>query len=839
MLRFIYLLSLCFFGIAIFAQEEPGANLKIFDYSRPTEYVIAEIKVTGVQYLNPNHLIGISGLQRGQKITIPGTEIQDAINKYWRHGLFSDVQVYITKIEGENAFIEIKLVEQPRLNNLKITGLNKSETDDIKEKINLNRGVQLTDNVINNAVTIIKKHFVKKGYFNIEVKPRQVPDTTGDNRVNLWLEIEKKSKVKIDEIIFEGNDIFTTEKLRKAFKKTKQKSANVFKSTKYSEEDYKADKILLIDFYNESGYRDAKIVKEELITLSDKRIALKITIYEGSQYYIRSIRWIGNTIYPSELLSQALGVKEKQVYDKKLINDRLSVDEDAVSNLYLDNGYLFFTVTPYEVRIDNDSVDLEFRIREGEPANINKIIIKGNTKTNEHVIRRELYTRPGELFSKTDLIRSYREIANLGHFNPENIGLNPLPNPADGTVDIEYNLEERANDQLELSGGWGGGYGFVGSIGVRFTNMALDRALNFDEWRPVPTGNGQTLSLRAQSNLYYHGFNISFIEPWLGGRKPNSLSISFNYTIQKTQGSSVNQVAAGSFKTLGGSVGFGKRLKWPDDYFSVYTEFAYNLYRLKNYPYFALGDGDYNMLTIKGVLSRSSQDQMIYPRQGSSFSLGLEMTPPYSAFNGVDYANDSTISSYERYRNVEFHKWTFNAAWYTSIVGNLVLALKAEFGALGFYNEDLGYPIFEKFDMGGSGLSGYNLYGTDVVPLRGYEDNSLTPRKYDENSRTYIDNGNIYSRFYAELRYPITLNPSATLYGHVFIEGGNIWQQWDEVNPYSVKRAAGLGIRAFLPMFGLLGFDWAFGFDPIFDSSNGNVLYEPSGQFHFIIGQQL
>lgn len=839
MLRFIYLLSLCFIATGIFAQEEPAASLKIFDYSRPTEYVIAEIKVTGVQYLNPNHLIGISGLQRGQKITIPGTEIQDAINKYWRHGLFSDVQVYITKIEGENAFIEIKLVEQPRLNNLKITGLNKSETDDIKEKINLNRGVQLTDNVINNAVTIIKKHFVKKGYFNIEVKPRQVPDTTGDNRVNLWLEIDKKSKVKIDEIIFEGNDIFTTEKLRKAFKKTKQKSANVFKSTKYSEEDYKADKILLIDFYNESGYRDAKIVKEELITLSDKRIALKITIYEGSQYYIRSIRWIGNTIYPSELLSQALGVKEKQVYDKKLINDRLSVDEDAVSNLYLDNGYLFFTVTPYEVRIDNDSVDLEFRIREGEPANINKIIIKGNTKTNEHVIRRELYTRPGELFSKTDLIRSYREIANLGHFNPENIGLNPLPNPADGTVDIEYNLEERANDQLELSGGWGGGYGFVGSIGVRFTNMALDRALNFDEWRPVPTGNGQTLSLRAQSNLYYHGFNISFIEPWLGGRKPNSLSISFNYTIQKTQGSSVNQVAAGSFKTLGGSIGFGKRLKWPDDYFSVYTEFAYNLYRLKNYPYFALGDGDYNMLTIKGVLSRSSQDQMIYPRQGSSFSLGLEMTPPYSAFNGVDYANDSTISSYERYRNVEFHKWTFNAAWYTSIVGNLVLALKAEFGALGFYNEDLGYPIFEKFDMGGSGLSGYNLYGTDVVPLRGYEDNSLTPRKYDENSRTYIDNGNIYSRFYAELRYPITLNPSATLYGHVFIEGGNIWQQWDEVNPYSVKRAAGLGIRAFLPMFGLLGFDWAFGFDPIFDSSNGNVLYEPSGQFHFIIGQQL
>jgi outer membrane protein insertion porin family len=847
MRHFLFFILVIFSSIALYAQETEPESPQIIDYTRVREYTIEEIKVSGVKYLNPTHLVSISGLHRGQTISIPGSEIQGAIKKYWNHGLFADVAIVIKKIEGEKVYLEIVLREQPRLNKLKITGLKKTEAEDVKEQIGLRRGVQVTANVINNSVTIISKHFKKKGYFNIEVDVKQVPDTSGENRINLWLDVKKNQRVKIEEIVFEGNEDFPDERLRRVFKKTKQRSINIFKGSKYKEEEYAEDKVKLIEFYNEAGYRDANILDEEIVTLNDKRIALKITIYEGNPYYIRTIRWVGNTIYPEAYLNRVLGINEKQLYDKNSISARLNMDEDAISTLYMDNGYLFFNVSPVEVRVENDSIDLEMRIYEGEPATINKIIIKGNTKTNEHVVRRELYTRPGELFSKSDLMRSYREIANLGHFNPENIGINPIPNQSDGTVDIEYTLEERANDQLELSGGWGGGYGFVGSIGVRFTNLALDRALNLEEWRPVPTGNAQTLSLRAQSNLYYHGFNISFMEPWLGGRKPNSLSVSLNYTIQKVPQSSYSQTVAGSFNTLGGSVGFGKRLKWPDDFFSIYTELAYNLYRLREYPYFQLESGDYNMLTLKGILSRNSQDQMIYPRQGSSFSLGLQLTPPYSQLNGRDYS-DPGLNEAEKYKNVEFHKWTFNAAWYTAIMGDLVLAIKADFGALGFYNEDIGYPIFEKFDMGGSGLSGYNLYGTDVIPLRGYEDGSLTPKKYepakyDENGQierqaTYVDNGNVYSRFYAELRYPITLNPSATLYGLVFIEGGNIWQDWDEVNPFGVKRSAGVGIRAFLPMFGLLGFDWGYGFDPIY-GVNGAVNYSPQGRFHFIIGQQL
>lgn len=835
MRKLIFFIFISLQTLAVFSQNESTEAVDMMDYTRAREYTIADIKVTGVEYLNPSHLVSISGLHRGKKITIPGADIATAIKKYWKHGLFADVRIVVTEIKGSDISLEIQLREQPRLNQLRFTGIKKTEGDDLKEKIGLRRGVQVTDNVVNNAVTVIKKHYVEKGYFNIAVNVRQVPDTSGSNRINLWVDVDKKERVKIEEIVFEGNEVFDDKRLRRVFKNTKQRDLNIFKGSKYKEEDYKEDKAKLINFYNESGYRDAEIISEELISLSDKRIGLKVTIFEGNPYYIRSMKWVGNTVYPSEYLSRVVGIKEKQIYDKNALNERLNTDEDAVSTLYMDNGYLFFSVTPVETRISNDSIDIELRVYEGKQATISNIIIKGNTKTNEHVVRRELYTRPGELFSKSDLMRSYREIANLGHFNPENIGINPIPNQADGTVAIEYTLEERANDQLELSGGWGGYQGFVGSIGVKFTNLALDRALNIEEWKPVPTGNGQTLSLRAQSNLYYHGFNVSFMEPWLGGRKPNSFSVSGNYTIQKL-GDYLGQNFYGSFKTLGVSAGFGKRLKWPDDFFSIYTEAQYSSYRLDSFPTFGLPDGNYNMVTFKGVISRNSQDQMIYPRKGSSFSLGLQLTPPYSLMNGKDYTG---MTDYEKYKNIEFHKWTFNAAWYTAIVGDLVLALKAEFGSLGFYNEDIGYPAFEKFDMGGSGLSGFSYTGTDVVPLRGYKDGSLTPDVYNETSRRYVTNGNAYTRYYAELRYPITLNPSATLYGLAFAEGGNIWDEWDKVNPFAVKRSAGFGIRAFLPMFGLLGFDYGWGFDPIYYPGTSRVKHAPAGEFHFIIGQQL
>lgn len=830
--------------ISAYSQDSITDSIPFLDYTVPRDYVIADVKVTGVKHLNPTHLTSISGLHKGKKVTIPGTDISNAIRNYWKHGLFADVQIIINKIENGNVYLEIRLKEQPRMNNLYITGVNKSDRDNIKEKIALRRGTQITDNVKNNTTVIIKKHFVEKGFLNAEINIREKEDTSGANRINLYINIDKNDKVKIEEIVLEGNEIFTDKKLRKTFKKTKQRDLNIFKGSKYIEADYKEDKKKLIDFYNENGYRDANIVKEELYPIGDNRVGLKVTLFEGNQYYIKSIKWIGNTKYPSDYLSRILGIKPKDLYNKTALNNRLNMDEDAVSTLYMDNGYLFFSVTPVEVSVQDDSVAIELRIYEGDPATINQVIIKGNTKTNEHVVRRELYTRPGELFSKTDLMRSYREIANLGHFNPENIGINPIPNQADGTVDIEYTLEERANDQLELSGGWGGGYGFVGSVGVRFTNLALGKMLDPKAWKPVPTGDGQTLSLRAQSNFYYHGFNISFMEPWFGGKKPNSLTISSNYTLYKqTSGGGYyggpNQTVEGSFKTIGGSVGFGKRLKWPDDYFSIYLETSYNRYILDRYESFALTDGKYNLLSFKTVLSRSSQDQMIYPRKGSNLSLALQFTPPYSLINGKDYSQ--VTDTYEKYKNIEFHKWTFNAAWYNQLVGDLVLAIKAEFGALGFYNEDLGYPIFEKFNMGGSGLSGYNIYGEDVIPLRGYPDGELTPTdtwKKDDNSIQNINNGNVYTRYYAELRYPISLNPSATLYGLAFVEAGNVWSEWDQFNPYSVKRSAGIGIRAFLPMFGLLGFDWGYGFDPL-QNKYGIETRGPKGQFHFIIGQQL
>ncbi len=803
---------------------------KTLDYARSKEYIIGDIEVTGVRFLQPSHLVSISGLSKGMKIKIPGSEITQAVNKYWKHGLFSDVKIIVTKIEDGKAYLEIQLTEQPRLSKLEITGVNKSEKGDIEEKINLRRGIQITEDIMNNSSFIIKKHFREKGFFNVDVDIRQEEDTSSINMVNLDIHIDKSKRVKIQEIVFEGNTCYKDRRLRRLMKKTKQRDWNIFKGSKLIEAEYKADKKKVIDFYNENGYRDAKITDEGLEHINTKRVALKLAIFEGNQYFLKSITWIGNTKYPSKYLSLILGMKPGDLYDQKLLQERLTNDEDAVTSVYMDNGYLFFSINPVEANIENDSVDLELRIYEGKPATLNDILITGNTKTNEHVVRRELYTRPGELFSRSDIIRSVRELATLGHFNPETIVPNPLPNPADGTVDIEYGLEERANDQLELSGGWGGYYGFMGTIGIRFSNFSMRRFFESKAWRPVPSGDGQTLQVRAQfSGKSYHGYNISFIEPWFGGKKPNSFSVSLYYSKQRpyAQYNSFDSLDP-SFRTYGASIGLGRRLKWPDDYFSLYTELSFQQYRLHNYNLGLLTNGNYNLFSLKFVLSRSSQDQIIYPRKGSVFSLGLRLTPPYSVFNGVDYS-DATYE--ESFKNIEFHKWTFNGAWYTSLIQNLVLALKAEFGYLGAYNKTIGAPPFEKFDVGGSGLSGYNLYGTDVVALRGYEDGTVTPYK----EGTTIEDGNLYTRYYAELRYPFSLNPSATIYGLVFLEGGNAWSKWNQFNPLDVKRAAGVGIRAFLPMFGMLGIDWGYGFDP----SNQRPYTKSKGQWHFVLGQQL
>jgi len=890
----IIALSLAFVPfLASFPQTIDSTDISFIDYSSPKNYILADVSITGVRYLQPSYLVNISGLSIGQEISIPGEAITNAIDKFWEFGLFSDVKVLLKKTDGINAYIEIQLTEQARLTKARIHGVNKSETTDLEELIKLKPGSQVTDNVINNIKTAIRKHYVEKGFYSCDIKVVQKADTGAINKVFLDIYVNKKDKIRIAEIQFAGNTAFDDKRLRRVLKKTRQVSINFFKPSKFIEKDYSEDKVKLIDFYNERGYRDAKILEESQVPASEKRIALEIRLEEGKKYYVRNIQWVGNTKYPAEILDRVLNMKKGDIYDKKRIEERLFSDEDAVTSQYMDEGYLFFSVDPVELNIiedqnpantancpekqknffreqaekfklvkalpgcPGDSIDLEMRITEGSPATINRVIIKGNTKTNEHVVRRELRTRPGELFSKSDIIRSVRELATLGHFNPENISPNPLPNIADGTVDIEYNLEERANDQLEVSGGWGG-YGFVGTVGIRFSNFSIRNILEPEAWRPVPTGDGQSLSIRAQSNgKYYQAYNLSFMEPWFGGKKPNNFSVSFYHTVTKnyytTQSIETND---DFFKIYGASIGLGKRLKWPDDYFMLYTELGYQRYHLNDWPYFFISSGFSNILSFKSTLTRSSQDQMIYPRKGSVFTLGIQVTPPFSAFKKDNFwlltdaeenavrndvltsnpeATESAIEAEiesrnetEKYKWIEYHKWSFSGAWYTSLVGNLVLAAKAEFGYLGFFNRDIGSSPFEKFRVGGSGMYSYNLYGADIISLRGYEEGEITPK----NSKG-IDNGNVYSKFSLELRYPFSLNQSATIYGLVFFDGGNCWQTFKEFNPFLVKRSLGVGIRAFLPMFGMLGVDWGYGLDPQpgEDKRHGS-------EFHFIMGQQ-
>jgi outer membrane protein insertion porin family len=712
------------------------------------------------------------------------------------------------------------------MSGIKIEGISKSENQDLMEKLNLRSGSQITDDVLNNMKRIIKGHFVEKGFLNASMKVTETPDTVRVNMVKVLVQIDKNERVKIDDIVFSGNEIFPAKRLRRVMKNTKKKDLNIFKTSKLIQNDFKEDKESLLSFYNENGYRDAKILKDSVSVLSDKRVVLYITLEEGNKYYFGDISWIGNTIYPSDLLSKVLGIEKGDVFDQTVLDDRLLIKEDAVNSLYLDNGYLFFDITPVELLVEGDTIDYEMRIYEGKQATINKVIIEGNTVTNEHVARRELRTYPGDLFSKQDIIRSVRELAQLGHFDPEQIEPEPIPNQSDGTVDLRYKLVEKANSQFEISGGWGMGM-LVGTIGLRFPNFSIANFFNWKRWRPVPTGDGQTLSLRAQSNgKYYQSYNVSFIEPWFGGKKANSLSVSLYHTIMNNSYYYFQNNSDQFLKITGASVGLGKRLKWPDDYFTLFNELSYQRYKLDNYieGYFLFSDGTANNLSISSNFGRSSVDQPIYPRRGSSFSLSLQLTPPYSLINGKDFTD---VTDQEKYNWIEYHKWKFKADWYLSLAGNLVLYTRAHFGYLGYYNKDIGPSPFEGFDLGGDGLTGYNLYGRETIALRGYENSSLTPVVAGSKA------GNIYNKYTVELRFPFSLNPSATVFGLAFIEGGNAWYSFDEFNPFLVKRSAGIGLRAFLPMFGLLGIDWGYGFDDIPGKPSAN-----KGQFHFTIGQQ-
>ncbi|MBN1186898.1 MAG: outer membrane protein assembly factor BamA [Bacteroidales bacterium] len=815
----------------LFSQGEDDF-IRVVDYRNPGEYIIEDITVEGVKYLDKNALINLSGLVIGSKITIPGEDITNAIKKFWDHGLFADVKIYVTKTEGNKAYLEIYLLERPRLSKFNITGIKKSEKEDLEEKLNLRRGSQVTDHVLSNIEIIIKDHFTEKGFYNTDVVITQNLDTTYKNQVELDIEVKKNEKVKIKEIVFLGNENFPDKKLRKTMKKTKQRDWNIFKSSKLVAEEYKNDKAALQTFYNDKGYRDMVLLYDSIKLINEKRVVLTISLYEGTKYYVRDINWIGNTKYPTEILSAVLGIKKGDVYNQTLFEKRLFTDEDAVNSLYLDYGYLFSSITPVEVVVENDSIDFEMRIIEGDPATINNVIITGNTRTNEHVVRREIRTVPGELFSKSDIIRTVRELAQLGHFDPEKIEPVPIPDPDNSTVDLQYKLEEKHNDQLEVSGGWGAGM-FVGTVGLRFSNFAARNLFKPKEWGgPVPTGDGQTLSIRAQANgRFYQSYNITFVEPWLGGKKPNSLSVSIfrNRTRLPKSGSSYyfGEPGEGYFKMMGASVGFGKRLRWPDDYFSIYNEISYTLYDLHEYTgRFLFDNGKANNLSFLAALSRSSSGpNPIYPMQGSDFSLSLEFTPPYSKLNHKDY---STIADTAKYNWIEFHKWKFKADWYLTLVDKLVLCARANFGYMGYYNKDIGPSPFGSFDVGGDGMAGFfNYYGYEIVALRGYENSTLTPIINGFKS------GNIYNKYTIELRYPLLMNPQSTFYLETFLEGGNAWYDMDTFNPFIIKRSAGIGLRAFLPMFGLLGIDWGYGFDAPWGS-----VTKHGSQFHFTIGQQ-
>ena len=828
--RVIVALFLIFVTISVNAQEKQ----KIFNYSQNNDYIIGGVSISGIRYLDINALVGISGLKVGQEVTIPGDAITTAAQRLWQQGLFSDVRISIDTVKSDTVFLDIFLQERARISGIKYNGIRNSEKDDLIKKLSLPVGSQITSYILDNTRKITRDHFIEKGFFNTTVDFVEKDDPDQPNNVILSINVDKKKKVKIGEITFIGNEYFKESKLRHQMKGTKKKNLNFFKASKYISTKFDEDKIKLETFYNDNGFKDFSIISDSLYKISDNRVGLQLRINEGKQYFLRSVDWVGNSVYKKEDLDKVFNVKRGTVYNQSLILDRLKGaggSQDAVSNLYLDYGYLFSDLTPVESKVEGDSVDLEIRIFEGDQAYINDVIITGNNRTNEHVARRELYTLPGDLFSKDKIMRSIRQLGVLGQFDPEKINPTPLSDPTNGTVDMLYKLEERANDQFEISGGWGAGM-LVGTIGVRFNNFSMKNFFKLSEWRPYPSGDGQSLSIRAQSNgRIYQSYNISFNEPWLGGKKANNFSVSLYRSIM-TNNKKKGEDGRTSMLMDGASIGLGKRLDWPDDFFSIYGELSYQKYDLNDYTYmrFLFDNGQSNLLSFTTRLTRfSTSPNLIYPRSGSSFTLSLQVTPPYSFISGK---NMSGVTPQERYRWIEFHKWVFKSDYYFPLSKNdkLVLDARFAFGYLGQYNKDIGPSPFESFYLGGSGMTGYTLYGHDIISMRGYTDGSLTPV---DKSGTPI--GNVYSKITVELRYPVSLNPQATIYVLTFLEAGKAWYQLREYNPFKLNRAAGFGVRANLPMFGLLGVDWGYGFDAVDAANFPNANH---GQFQFTIGQE-
>ena len=847
-------------------NQDKITNPLIVYSSTPRKYEIGGIRVTGGEGYEDYVLINLSGLSVGQTITVPGDEVTQAVKRYWKHGLFSQARIEADSIVGNKIFLNIALTQRARISDIVFNGVKKSEREDLEARLGMIKGGQINPNIIDRAKTFAKRYFDEKGFKNAEVMIVQRDDPNKTNQVIVDVNIDKKEKVKIHQITIDGNVALTDKKLKRVMKKTNEKGklVNLFKTKKFIEENYENDKNSIIEKYNELGYRDAVILWDSVSNYDDRTVDIHIKIDEGQKYYLRNINWVGNTVYPTDVLSSVLGMKNGDVYNQRLMKERLQTDEDAIGNLYYNNGYVFFNLDPVEVNVDNDSIDLEMRIVEGPQASINRVRITGNDRLYEDVVRRELRTRPGDLFSKENLERSYRELAQMGHFNPETINPKVEPDFENGTVDINYILESKANDQVEFSAGWGQ-TGVIGKLSLKFTNFSMANLFSKNENKRgfLPQGDGQTLTISGQTNgSYYQSYSVSFFDPWFGGKRPNQFSVSAFYSRQTDVNDSYytdyynnyynyyygygsyNNSYYGydsyydpdkSVQLYGVSVGWGKRLKWPDDYFVLTAELAYQRYVLKDWQYFLIANGKCNNINLGLTLSRSSIDNPIFPRRGSEFSLSVHFTPPYSWFDNVDYkslATSYTDANYQndlqkRYRWVEYHKWKFKAKTYTALNGwnkCPVLMTRVEFGLLGHYDKYKKSP-FETFYMGGDGMSGYSsTYATETIGLRGYENGSLTP---------YGKEGYAYSRLALELRYPIMLEASTQIYTLGFLEGGNAWTDVKKFNPFDMKRSAGVGVRIFLPMIGLMGIDWAYGFDKIEGRSNYG-----GSQFHFIIGQE-
>lgn len=868
----LFLLAFAFISQEVSAQINLGNDLSKINYERPSEYVIGGITVSGVEFVDKNVIIMLSELDLGAKIKVPGDDVTGAIRKLWAQGLFENISISATKIQGNKIFIDINLKERPRLSKFSFQGIRKAEADDLREKINLSRGDVVTDHLIIRTKNIIKKHYASKGMLNAEVNITEKPNPKVDNFEDLTIIIKKNRKVKIGKINITGNVEISNASLLSAMKETKEKGTfnplnplgplvidlvvdvatlkfkkfqndiadyisdnyqvNIMKGSKYIESNYKDDLNLIVQKYNKMGYRDAHIIKDSVYKIDNQNIGIDITLEEGNKYYFRNIDWVGNTIYTSDFLTRIFGIRKGDVYNKELLETNLNYNPMGydISSLYMDNGYLFFNAMPVEVYVSNDSIDLEIRIFEGKQARINKVTIKGNEKTNDHVVIRELRTIPGQLFSRSDIIRSTRELANLQYFNAETIQPDIKPNAAEGTVDVEYVVEETSADQIELSGGWGYGR-VIGTIGLKFNNFSLNNFFKKDSWRPIPSGDGQKLSLRFQTyGKDYMSWSISFTEPWLGGKKPNALTVSYFHSLYTNRLPKADTNYA-SFIIDGVTVGIGKRLTWPDDFFTLYQGLNFQRYKLKNYStIFPIGSGTgtYNNFSYEINLGRNSIDQPIYPRSGSDISMGLELTPPYSLFSDKDY---SQLGDTEKWKWIEYHKWKFKAYWYFELMEKLVLATKFRFGYLGNYNADLGTTPFERFYLGGDGLSGTNNFdGREIIGMRGYANETVTPFYYKDKNI----GGTVFTRYTLELRYPISLNPSSTIYALGFVEAGNSWLGSYDFDPFNVKRAAGVGLRVFLPMFGMLGLDWAYGFDPI-----PGIPTASGSHFHFSLNQSL